>query len=351
MITTELTERVGVDHPIMQAGMGGIGPMTLAPLAAAISNAGGLGTLAHPSLLLEDPGKEGIDVDEQVAAVVDQVRAGIRSAVELTDRPLAINVRIAKEQPDAPAVLATVLEERARNERVAEQLSVLTTSGGHPHTYGMNDDFRSAGMLHFHSVSNVAQARTAVAEGIDAVVATGYEAAGHIGHEGVHTFVLIPAIAAALDVPILGAGGVVDGRSLAGALALGASMGYIGSRFLASIECEYHDNMKKYLLEREETDSEVIPAFFGPARFLKSPTTETVKQLDLAGTPHLERMKFEGAALIKGAIEGDVEGGLMIGGQAADRIDGILPAGDIVAQIVTEAEEALARVARFSGGA
>jgi NAD(P)H-dependent flavin oxidoreductase YrpB (nitropropane dioxygenase family) len=102
VLTTDLTERIGVTHPIMQAGMGGIGPITLAPLAAAISEAGALGTLAHPALLLEMKGNEDVDIEAQTAQVVDQVRKGIRAAVMLTDKPLAINVRVAQEQPDAP---------------------------------------------------------------------------------------------------------------------------------------------------------------------------------------------------------------------------------------------------------
>jgi NAD(P)H-dependent flavin oxidoreductase YrpB (nitropropane dioxygenase family) len=108
-----------------------------------------------------------------------------------------------------------------------------------------------------------------VAEGqsVDAVIATGFEAAGHVGHQPVHTFVLVPAIAEAVDIPVVCAGGVVDGRALAGALTLGAELGYMGTRFLAAAECDYHDNMKQYILARSETDPEVIPAFFGPARF------------------------------------------------------------------------------------
>ena len=233
-LSTPLSERIGIEHPFMQAGMGGIGPITLARLAAAISEAGALGTLAQPALVLEEGGGEQEGVEEQVAEVVEQVRDGIRLAVSLTDKPLAINVRIAQEQPDAPHVLRAILEERERDPKVRAQLRVLTTSGGHPHMYGMNGDFRDAGMLHFHAVSNVRHALTAEREGVDGVIATGFEAAGHVGHRPVHTFVLVPSIAAAVDLPVLCAGGVVDGAALAGALTLGAEMGYIGSRFLAS---------------------------------------------------------------------------------------------------------------------
>src|SRR5262249_28749848 len=160
-----------------------------------------------------------------VDGVVAQVREGIRLAVSLTSKPLAINVRIAQEQPDAPKVLEAILEERERDARVRDQLRVLTTSGGHPRMYGMNDRFRESSVRH---------ALSAQREGVDGVIATGFEAAGHVGHDPVHTFVLVPSIVAAVDIPVLCAGGVVDGAALAGALVLGAQMGYMGTRFLAS---------------------------------------------------------------------------------------------------------------------
>src|SRR5262249_1120581 len=118
LISTPLSERIGIEIPLMQAGMGGIGQMTLARLAAAIPNAGALGTLAQPALVLEEIGGDPDEVAEQVAQVVQQVRDGIRLAVSLTDRPLAINVRIAQEQPDAEAVIRAILEEREREPEV-----------------------------------------------------------------------------------------------------------------------------------------------------------------------------------------------------------------------------------------
>lgn len=347
MLSTPLSERIGIDVPLMQAGMGGIGPMTLARLAAAISNAGALGTLAQPALVLEEPGISGDALAEQVERVVEQVREGIRLAVSLTGRPLAINVRVAQEQPDAEAVVRAILDERERDPKVRAQLTVLTTSGGHPRTFGLNAAIRESGMLHFHAVSNVKHALTAAAEGMDGVIATGFEAAGHVGHSPVHSFVLIPSVAAAVDLPVLAAGGVVDGYALAGALALGAQMGYVGSRFLAAVECEYHEANKRLIVEATETQTEVVPAFFGPARFIENAFTEEVRRLVAAGTPHLERMRIEGAAMRRGALEGDLETGMMIGGQGIGRIKEVLPAAEIVRQIAAEAEEAVERVASF----
>ena len=131
-IRTPLSEEIGIEIPFMQAGMGGIGPITLARLAAAISEAGALGTIAQPALVLEEPGISGDALDEQVQKVVDQVREGIRLAVSLTDRPLAVNVRIAQEQPDAEHVIRAILAERERDPKVRAQLRVLTTSAGIP---------------------------------------------------------------------------------------------------------------------------------------------------------------------------------------------------------------------------
>jgi len=224
---------------------------------------------------------------------------------------------------------------------------VISTSGGHPRTYGLNGDIRDSGMLHFHAVSNVRHALTAQREGVDGVVATGFEAAGHVGHQPVHSFVLIPSVAAAVDIPVLAAGGVVDGRALAGALTLGAQMGYVGSRFLASEECEYHEGNKRFIVEASETQTEVVPCFFGPARFIENGFTDEVHRLVAAGTAPLERMRLEGAALRRGALEGDLETGMMIGGQGIGRIDEILPAGEIVRRIAAEAEEALVRASSF----
>lgn len=342
-IRTELAELIGVEHPIMQAGMGGIGHITLATLAASISNAGGLGTIAHPAVLLEEPGRSASDLDEQVARTVRQVLDGIRTAVALTDRPLAINVRIAREQPDAPAVLRAILDERRSDKKTAEQLRVLTTSGGHPYMYGMNEEFRAAGMLHFHAISNVRQALTAQAEGVDGVIATGFEAAGHIGSEPVHSFVLVPSVVAAVEIPVLCAGGIVDGVSLAAALTMGAQMGYIGTRFLASVECDYHENIKRAIVRSAETDTAVIPAWFGPGRFLRNSVTDAIGAMASSGASNQERMRFEGEAVMRGAIDGDMERGFMIGGQGVGRVDAVLPSAEIVRQISTEAALVLRR--------
>jgi NAD(P)H-dependent flavin oxidoreductase YrpB (nitropropane dioxygenase family) len=349
VIETPLSRRLGIRVPVMQAGMGGIGQITLARLAAAVSNAGALGTIAHPVLFLEYPGDSLTEIDLSIKRVKAQILDGIATAVALIegDRPLAINIRVAKEQPDAELLLHAILEERARDPRVGKVLRVLVSSGGHPHCFGLNEEIRKAGMLHFHAASTVKQAQSVEAEGCDAVVATGYEAAGHIGHRPVHTFILTPAVADAVSIPVITSGGLADGRSLAGALALGAQLGYMGTRLLAATECEYHEASKEYIVAADETASTVIPCFYGPARFLSNPFTDRVVELAREGISDIERMKMEGQALRKGAIEGDKVGGLMIGGQVAGRIKTVKPAAEIIADIEREAVEHLGRLASY----
>lgn len=215
--------------------------------------------------------------------------------------------------------------------------------------YGMNEEFNAAGMLHFHAVSNVRQALTAQAEGVDGVIATGFEAAGHIGSEPVHTFVLVPSIVSAVEIPVLCAGGIVDGVSLAAALTMGAQMGYIGTRFLASVECDYHENIKRTIVRSSETDTAVIPAWFGPGRFLRNSVTEAISAMASSGASNEERMRFEGEAVIRGAIDGDMERGFMIGGQGVGRVDAVLPAAEIVRQLSNDAELVLRRGTELVG--
>ena len=348
MLQTELSKRLGIRYPIMQSGMGGIGDFTLARLAAAITNAGGLGTLAHPALLLENPDLADEDMDAVAQQVVDQVIAGFEEAVALTDGPLAVNVRAAHEQPDSEKLLKALIELK-RTHPNGYQFVMLATSGGHPSCFGLNDEIRDAGIVHGHAVSTSRQARSAERSGIDAVIATGFEAAGHIGHHAVHSMVLIPACVDAVDIPVLAAGGIADGRSLVAALGMGAQMGYIGTRFLATDECEYSEGNKQHVVDMPDTGSRVVTGFFGPCRHLENPFLDVVEDVNNSDVSERERLRVEGQGLVKGPMEGDRENGFMIGGMSAGRISSILPAGEVVRQIVAEAEKAIEDLVRLTG--
>lgn len=347
---TELSARLGLRHPIMQSGMGVVGELTQAPLAAAVTNAGGLGQIAHPSLFFEDSrlleSEEGIRTTTERA--VDRVVNGLRTAVELTDGPLGFNIRVAQRQPDARHIIEAVLEERRRNKKMGEQVVVITTSAGHPDCFGLNDRIRDEGLLHFHAVSTAKQARYAEAAGMDGVIATGYEAAGHLGREPVHTMVLVPAVRNAVDVPVLAAGGIADGRGVAAALCLGADLVYMGTRFLASVECEYHANTKQAVADALETSTVVEDGWVSPSRQLRNAGLDHVVEMRLAGKSHAEINDYKGMMLRKGVIEGDVEIGRISAGMASGLIDEVLPAAEIMRRIMAEADEAVARVRRFA---
>jgi NAD(P)H-dependent flavin oxidoreductase YrpB (nitropropane dioxygenase family) len=350
MLQTDLSKRLGIRYPIMQSGMGGIGDFTLAPLAAAITNAGGLGTLAHPALLLEDPdlADEG-RIEGAAQEVVDQVVKGFEEAMALTDGPLAVNVRAAQEQPDSEALLKALIELKHDHPKMKDQFVALSTSGGHPHCFGLNDQIRDAGIFHAHAVSTSRQARSAERAGVDAVIATGFEAAGHIGHKQVHSMILIPACVDAVDIPVIAAGGIADGRSLVAALGLGAQLGYIGTRFLATTECEYSEANKQHVVDMPDTGSRVVTGFFGPCRHLENPFLDIVEDVNTSDVSERERLRVEGEGLRRGPIHGDRENGFMIGGMSAGRINEILPAAEVVRQIVAEAEETIGKLASLTG--
>lgn len=347
MLQTELSRRLGIRHPIMQSGMGGIGDFTLAKLAAAVTEAGALGTLAHPALLLEQPDLADPDsLDAAAQQVVDQVIRGFEEAVALTSGPLAINVRAAQEQPDSKALLEAIVDLKHSHAKLKDQLVMVVTSGGHPGCFGLNDAIRAAGIFHAHAVSTTRQARSAERAGVDAVVATGFEAAGHIGHEAVHSMILIPSVVDAVSLPVLAAGGIADGRSLVASFVLGAQMGYIGTRLLATTECEYSQANKDYVVAMPDTGTRVINGFFGPCRHLDNPFLDIVEAMDRDGVSDLERLRVEGEGLRRGPIDGDPENGFMIGGMSAGRINAVLPAAEVIRQMVAEADAEIHKLSK-----
>ena len=190
--------------------------------------------------------------------------------------------------------------------------------------------------------------RAAERAGVDAVVATGFEAAGHIGHKQVHSMILIPACVDAVDIPVIAAGGIADGRSLVAALGLGAQLGYIGTRFLATTECEYSEANKQHVVDMPDTGSRVVTGFFGPCRHLENPFLDVVEDVNNSDVSERERLRVEGEGLRAGPIRGDREHGFMIGGMSAGRINEILPAAEVVRQIVAEAEETIGRLASLT---
>lgn len=303
-IETRVSRLLGVDVPILSAPMGWV---ARPDLVAAVSQAGGMGLV---------PG----------SLSPEQVRADIRRTRELTDKPFGVNIPIAFARD--PKVVDMVVEEGIR---------FITTSAGSPATY--TPLLKAAGLTVFHVVPSLRAAQKAVDAGVDGLVVEGNEGAGFKNPREVSTLVLVPLIASRLDVPLVAAGGIVDGASLAAVFALGAEGAQMGTRMLASEESAVHDKVKQAVVDAAETDTLLLNRHNGkPMRVLR---TELTTRLELEGdgdpTAHLARIleTYEG---------GDLEASLQQLGQVAGRVDAVLPAGDIVRQTVAEFAEVLQRL-------
>jgi len=300
---------LGITHPIIQGGMAWI---ATAELAAAVSEAGGLGIIGSGS------------------ATADWVRDQIRQVRARTDRPFGVNILLIS--PHADEVLRAVLEER---------VPVVTTGAGTPSAY--IPALKEAGIKVIPVVSSVALARRLVRQGADAVVAEGMESGGHIGD--VSTMPLVPQVVDAVSVPVVAAGGFADGRGLAAALALGAAGIQMGTRFICTTECIAHPNFKRKVLEAQDRSTTVTGYSLGHAvRALRNPMTREFARMELAGISEAELIEFGTGKMRLGLIEGDVEHGSLMCGQVAGLVNDIMPCRQIIERIVTEAELVINRL-------
>ena len=308
MIKSVICERLGIEKPLFQGGMAWIAD---ARLAAAVSNAGGLGLI---SSILGGP---------------EAVRAEIRKAKELTDKPFGVNVMLA--DPNAAAVADLVVE---------EGVGVVTTGAGSPAPY--MERWKAAGIRVIPVVASVAYALKMQELGATAVVAEGAESGGHIGDT--HTLALLPQILDAVEIPVLAAGGVFDGRSAAAMLLMGACGVQVGTRFLVADECRVHETYKERLIKASDVGTMVTGKSLGDAvRSLKTPFTKKFARMeaDPAVTPE-EIRAFGTGSLRKAVFDGDLAGGSFLAGEVAGLITRKESAADIVNDIIGGAEHLLA---------
>jgi enoyl-[acyl-carrier protein] reductase II len=306
LFANRVTELLGVDIPILQAPMGYVAKPRL---VAAVAEAGAMGLV---------PGSLGID----------EVRADIRRTRELTDKPFGLNLPLAFVKD--PAIVDMIVEEGIR---------FITTSAGSPtaHTPRLKD----AGLTVFHVVPSLRGAQKAIDAGVDGLVVEGSEGAGFKAPREVTSMVLLPLVASQVGVPIVAAGGIADGRSMAAAFALGAEGVQMGTRMLATEESGVHDNMKKAVVEATETDTMLIGKHTG----------KQVRVLRTAATAPFE-LATEGNPLdLLGNIDalykrGDIDGSLAQLGQVAGRIGAIEPVAEVVRRTVAEFEETLSAMAK-----
>lgn len=303
---TKLTKLLGIQYPIMQGGMAWIAD---ASLAGAVSGAGGLGLIAGGS------------------APADIIRAEIRAVKAMTDKPFGVNIMLMS--PFAADLAQLVVEEK---------VPVVTTGAGNPGPY--MEAWKKAGITVIPVIPSVAYAKRLQKMGADAVVAEGTEAGGHIGE--ITTMALIPQICDAVDIPVVAAGGIADGRGLAAAFMLGASGAQLGTRFLVCDECTVHDNYKQKVLDAKDTDSAVTGRATGhPVRGLKNKLTREFKELEARDATLEEYEELGATTLKKAAKDGDVQYGSVMAGQIAGLVCKRQSAREILEEMCGEAEALL----------
>ncbi len=301
---------LGIQYPVFQGGMAWIAD---ASLAAAVSNAGGLGLISS------------------VNAGTEVVRNEVRKCKELTDKPFGVNIML--QAPNAAEIAAMVVEEGVK---------ILTTGAGSPAQY--MEMWKAAGIKVIPVVASVALALKMQSAGADAVVAEGAESGGHVGE--LHTMALVPQIVDALDIPVVAAGGICDGRGAAAAFMLGADAIQVGTRFLAAEECTAHNVYKEKVLEASDISTIVTGKTLGhPVRSLKTPFSKSFAKMeaDPSVTPE-EILAFGTGALRKAVKEGDLNGSYMAG-ECAGMVKKIEPAKAIVEDLILGAEKVMAEKA------
>ena len=302
-----VTEIFGISQPLIQAGMIWCSGWEL---AAAVSNAGGLGLIGSGSMY------------------PDVLRDHIRKCKLATNKPFGVNVPLL--YPAIEKHIQVIIEEGVK---------IVFTSAGNPKTW--TSILKGHGITVVHVVSNVKFALKAVEAGVDAIVAEGFEAGGHNGREETTSLVLIPMIRNAVAVPVIAAGGIASGRQMLAAMVLGADGVQIGSRFVVSNESSAHANFKNRVISTNEGDTLLTMKQLVPVRLLKNKFFDQIQSAELRGATAEELKEILGRARAKrGMFEGDLEEGELEIGQVSAMLNKILPAAEIVKEIMNEYQEA-----------
>jgi enoyl-[acyl-carrier protein] reductase II len=320
---TPLCQRLNTKYPVFQAGMGFVAH---AELAAAVSNACGLGCLGSGSM------------------TAHELKEQIHLCRDMTDRPFAVDILFAEVKSDPnerDAVRYTGNVQRLIDVTFEEKIPVIVSGLGNP--AGIIDRAHKDGVVVMSLCGNVKQARKLEASGVDVIIAQGHEAGGHTGRIG--TLTLVPQIADAVHVPVLAAGGIADGRGLVAAIALGAEGIWMGTRFVASVEAYAHVNYKNKIVEIDEEGTTITRCHSGkPCRLIRNQFTDSWigRENEILPFP-LQSMRVGFALAEKARYEGKIEEGGLACGQTAGMITSIKPAGEIVRDVMAEAEEAIRR--------
>lgn len=303
---TRVSRLLGTKYPIIQGGMAWVAEYHL---AAAVSNAGGLGIIGAAS------------------APPEVVREQILQVKKLTDRPFGVNIMLLS--PNAPEVAKIVIEEK---------VPVVTTGAGSPAKYMA--DWKAAGIVVIPVVASVAMAKIMERTGADAVVAEGMESGGHIGSQT--TMTLVPQVVDAVQIPVIAAGGIADGRGMAAAMMLGAEGIQMGTRFVVADESIVHENYKKRVLAAKDIDSEVTGTSTGhPIRVLRNQMSREYLKLEKQGAGFEELEQLTLGSLRKAVVDGDVVHGSLMAGQSAGLVKKEQTCQEIIEEIMKEADTLL----------
>ena len=301
---TRVTELLGIEKPIIQGGMAWVAE---SHLAAAVSNAGGFGLIG--------------------AANADVVRNYIHEARELTDKPFGVNIMLMS--PFAEDIAQLVTEEK---------VAAVTTGAGNPEKYMAQ--WKAAGIKVIPVIASVALAKRMERVGADAVVAEGTESGGHIGQAT--TMTLVPQVVDAVQIPVITAGGIGDGRGMAAAFMLGAEAVQMGTRFCVADECVIHDKYKDRILKAKDIDSEVTGRSHGhPVRGLRNKMTREYLKLEAEGASFEQLENLTLGGLRKAVVEGDTDNGSVLAGQIAGMITKRQSCQEIVDEVMDQAERLL----------
>lgn len=301
-----ITRLFGCEYPIIQGGMAWVAD---AVLAAAVSNGGGIGVIAAANM------------------PPDLLEAQIQKAESMTDRPFGVNIMMMSSTVDQ------VIEIVARR-----KVPIVTTGAGSPGK--VLDALKPLGIIVVPVIASVAQAKRVEKQGADAVVAEGMEAGGHIGE--ITTMALVPQITDAVEIPVIAAGGIADGRGAAAAFALGAEGIQVGTRFVCSTEATVHPAYKEAIVNARDRSNVITGKVTGhPVRCLKNRLTAKFEELDKEGAPVEEYEKLGAGRLRAAVVEGDMEWGSVMAGQISALINDIRPTAEIIRDIFGEAEKIL----------
>ena len=318
MFKTRFTELIGIEHPIMQGGMQHLG---VPQLAAAVSNAGGLGT-----------------INITIYPEMDDLRAAVKKTKELTDKPFAVNISL------APGLNMGEKIHQYIDVCGEEGVKVIETAGQNPSEFVPH--IKEAGIKLIHKCPGVKYAKKAENFGADAVTIVGYEVAGHPGLDELGSFILINRVAESVSIPVLAAGGVADGKGLLAALALGAEGVVMGTRFVASTECTIHQNFKDLIVNSKEIDTMTCQrSIKNMARYVKNEQSAKALEMEKAGAGLKELLPVISGALSKECyVSGDTQHCVFAMGPAAGLINEVKPVKAIIDDMISEAEAVYKRL-------